>query len=100
MDHLLSAKLRGSHNLPIPTITTKPMALTPPKNQPETIEFNGHTYELYEPWEPVDEEKGIAEGPLYKVKDSDPYYLFMPDLSYLMGITSEPSVMHRIYNGD
>ena len=76
------------------------MALTPPKNQPETITFNGHTYELYEPWEPVDEEKGIAEGPLYKVKDSDPYYLFMPDLSYLMGITSEPSVMHRIYNGD
>ena len=76
------------------------MALTPPKNQPETITFNGHTYTLEYEWEPVDEEKGIAQGPLYYMNDTDNYYLFMPDLSYLMGITSEPSVMHRIYNGD
>ena len=69
--------------------------MSKPAQQPKTIKHGGQVYTLHLPLKVL--ANGISEGPYYSRPGVDPAdWAFMPDTSYLLGQSTEPSFMHCI----
>lgn len=64
--------------------------------QPTRITFGGRKYRRAVKFRVIDDAVGISIGPLYRSEPDTPGVLFMPDLAFLKGISTEPSSMHRM----
>lgn len=77
-----------------------------PRNQPPSIEFEGRTFTLRQPWQRLPdpekpsaplEDSPFSAGPFYATDGVAPEdWAFTPDAAFLGGITAAPSSMHCI----
>lgn len=72
-----------------------PAGVTVKKTFPAELVVDGRLYRLVE--DEFNMSSEFSRGPFYS-RDDTPTDVWMPDLSYLLGIDSNPVVMHRIHD--